>query len=156
MRKAAPRSRKESGSSGEQGFWPSYTDMMSAVALILFFLMLLAYIQNIITNNDLSHKEEELRDTITKLASVTQQVKDKESELQEASDNLETARKDLDDQQIQLDSQHASIIEQANMILQQQTDIESQKATIEQQKQWIAQQQQYLDDTQAVHHNAAL
>ena len=42
MRKAAPRSRKESGSSGEQGFWPSYTDMMSAVALILFFLMLLA------------------------------------------------------------------------------------------------------------------
>ena len=149
MRKAAPRSRKESGSSGEQGFWPSYTDMMSAVALILFFLMLLAYIQNIITNNDLSHKEEELRDTITKLASVSQQVKDKESELQEASDNLETARKDLDDQQIQLDSQHASIIEQANMILQQQTDIESQKATIEQQKQWIAQQQQYLDDTQA-------
>ena len=135
MRKAAPRSRKESGSSGEQGFWPSYTDMMSAVALILFFLMLLAYIQNIITNNDLSHKEEELRDTITKLASVSQQVKDKESELQEASDNL--------------DSQHASIIEQANMILQQQTDIESQKATIEQQKQWIAQQQQYLDDTQA-------
>ena len=149
MRKAAPHSRKESGSSGEQGFWPSYTDMMSAVALILFFLMLLAYIQNIITNNDLSHKEEELRDTITQLASVTQQVKDKESELQEASDNLETARKDLDDQQVQLDSQHSSIIEQANMILQQQTDIENKKATIEQQKEWIAQQQKYLDDTQA-------
>ena len=149
MRKAPPRSRKESSSSGEQGFWPSYTDMMSAVALILFFLMLLAYIQNIITNNDLSHKEEELRDTINQLASVTQQVRDKESELQEASDNLETARKDLDDQQVQLDSQHSSIIEQANMILQQQTDIENQKATIEQQKEWIAQQQKYLDDTQA-------
>ena len=29
---------------GEQGFWPSYADMMSAVALILFFLMLLSYI----------------------------------------------------------------------------------------------------------------
>ena len=27
-------------SEGEQGFWPSYADMMSAVALILFFLML--------------------------------------------------------------------------------------------------------------------
>ena len=34
---------------GEQGFWPSYADMMSAVALILFFLMLLSYIQNLIT-----------------------------------------------------------------------------------------------------------
>ena len=36
---------------GEQGFWPSYADMMSAVALILFFLMLLSYIQNLITGN---------------------------------------------------------------------------------------------------------
>ena len=41
------------GSQGEQGFWPSYADMMSAVALILFFLMLLSYIQNLITGNDL-------------------------------------------------------------------------------------------------------
>ena len=41
---------------GEQGFWPSYADMMSAVALILFFLMLLAYIQNLITGNDLRRK----------------------------------------------------------------------------------------------------
>ena len=38
---------------GEQGFWPSYADMMSAVALILFFLMLLSYIQNLITGNNL-------------------------------------------------------------------------------------------------------
>ena len=28
-----------SSSDGEQGFWPSYADMMSAVALILFFLI---------------------------------------------------------------------------------------------------------------------
>ena len=37
-------------SEGEQGFWPSYADMMSAVALILFFLMLLSYIQNLIAH----------------------------------------------------------------------------------------------------------
>ena len=48
---------------GEQGFWPSYADMMSAVALILFFLMLLSYIQNLITGNDLQNTQELLADT---------------------------------------------------------------------------------------------
>ena len=89
---------------GEQGFWPSYTDMMSAVALILFFLMLLAYIQNIITNNDLSHKEEELKDTLAQLSLTASQVEDKEKELQDVSSNLETARQDLDIQQMALDA----------------------------------------------------
>ena len=52
MRRAGYSPRTvESG--GEQGFWPSYADMMSAVALILFFLMLLSYIQNLITGNNL-------------------------------------------------------------------------------------------------------
>ena len=48
---------------GEQGFWPSYADMMSAVALILFFLMLLSYIQNLITGNDLQNTQEVLAET---------------------------------------------------------------------------------------------
>ena len=34
------RGGTNAGAQGEQGFWPSYADMMSAVALILFFLML--------------------------------------------------------------------------------------------------------------------
>lgn len=148
MRKTSRRTQT-GVSNGEQGFWPSYTDMMSAVALILFFLMLLAYIQNIITNNDLAHKEEELRDTLNQLIVATQQVKDKEEELQTVSDNLETARQDLDQQQITLDQQASSIIEQANFILQQQEDIAAQKDTIAQQQTQMAQQQLYLDNTQA-------
>ena len=141
MRRTSRRTQTGT-SNGEQGFWPSYTDMMSAVALILFFLMLLAYIQNIITNNDLSHKEEELRDTLNQLIVATQQVKDKEAELQTVSDNLETAQQDLNQQKITLDQQASSIIEQANFIMQQQADIAAQKET-------IAQQQKYLESTQA-------
>ena len=113
MRRTSRRTQTGT-SNGEQGFWPSYTDMMSAVALILFFLMLLAYIQNIITNNDLSHKEEELRDTLNQLIVATQQVKDKEAELQTVSDNLETAQQDLDQQKITLDQQASSIIDLIN------------------------------------------
>ena len=48
---------------GEQGFWPSYADMMSAVALILFFVMLLSYIQNLITGNNLQNTEAALAST---------------------------------------------------------------------------------------------
>lgn len=141
MRKA-PRRAQNGTSNGEQGFWPSYTDMMSAVALILFFLMLLAYIQNIITNNSLRDKELELRNTLDKLIVATQQVQDKESELQTVTDNLENAQKDLDRKQLTLDEQADSIVEQANFILQQQADIAAQRET-------IAQQQQYLQNTQA-------
>ena len=61
MRRGGSYRRGESG--GEQGFWPSYADMMSAVALILFFLMLLSYIQNLVTGNDLQNTQEVLAQT---------------------------------------------------------------------------------------------
>lgn len=147
-------SRPDSG--GEQGFWPSYTDMMSAVALILFFLMLLAYIQNIITNNDLLNKEEELKDTLEQLSLAAAQVEDKEKELQAVSDTLEIARQDLDEQQIKLDDQQAQlrqqeedIAQQAAYILQQQDDIAAQQDTIAQQQAQMERQQIYLNNTQA-------
>jgi chemotaxis protein MotB len=41
----------------EQNFWPSYADMMSSFALILFFLMLLSYLSNIQTGNNLRNTE---------------------------------------------------------------------------------------------------
>ena len=66
---------------GEQGFWPSYADMMSAVALILFFLMLLSYIQNLITGNNLQNTQELLDDTKTRLASTELELKDTEDSL---------------------------------------------------------------------------
>lgn len=134
---------------GEQGFWPSYTDMMSAVALILFFLMLLAYIQNIITNNDLLQKEQELKNTLAQLFDTTTQVEDKEKELQDVSDTLETARQDLDIQQMALDAQQALLKEQEEKLAQQQADIEAQQDTIAQQQAQMEQQKIYLQDTQA-------
>ena len=75
---------------GEQGFWPSYADMMSAVALILFFLMLLSYIQNLITGNNLQNTRELLEDTEVRLA-------DTELELKETEDSLAMTLKEVED-----------------------------------------------------------
>ena len=146
--KRARRAGTSRDNGGEQGFWPSYTDMMSAVALILFFLMLLAYIQNIITNNSLTQKEQLLEDTIAKLTSTTLEVEDKEKKLQSVSDTLETAKQDLDIQQMALDAQQALLLEQEEKLKQLQADIDAKQATVLEQQAKIDQQQAYLSKTQ--------
>ena len=84
---------------GEQGFWPSYADMMSAVALILFFLMLVSYIQNLITGNDLQNTQEVLADTEARLALTLRQVEDAEIKLAGVTDDLTKAQLTLDEQE---------------------------------------------------------
>lgn len=148
MRRANRRPSAVQSPGGEQGFWPSYADMMSAVALVLFFLMLLAYIQNIITNNDLMHKEAQLRETLAQLELASDQVAQKEAELQTVSDNLELARNDLDAQQAQITQQQAQIAEQSASIAQQQAEIAIQQDTIAAQQAQAEQQRIYLTDTQ--------
>ena len=59
---------------GEQGFWPSYADMMSAVALILFFVMLLSYIQNLITGNNLQNTKAALEETEERLTAIEKHI----------------------------------------------------------------------------------
>ena len=127
---------------GEQGFWPSFADMMSAVALILFFLMLLAYIQNMITDNDLRATKEALVEAQAQLDITSREVEENRKELEVLFENLNTARKDLDDQQLRID-------EQVQTIASQQADIENQKLTIETQQQSIAAQQRNIADQQS-------
>lgn len=136
-------------SGGEQGFWPSYADMMSAVALILFFLMLLAYIQNMITDNDLKGTKEELTEALAQLSITSAEVEQAQKELQVIFENLELARKDLDAQQLHIDEQESYISQQADYIAQQQASIDAQRAIIAQQQAQADAQQEYLNSTQA-------
>ena len=126
---------------GEQGFWPSYADMMSAVALILFFLMLLSYIQNLITGNNLQStkaalattqeelagtEEElsatriELTDTQSVLALTLQQVEAAEDQLSKITLDLDAAKKALQDQQKELDGQNRLLADQKALIADQE------------------------------------
>ena len=109
-----------SDSEGEQGFWPSYADMMSAVALILFFLMLLSYIQNLITGNNLQNTQEVLADTQSKLAITLSQVQDAEDELAIISLNLDEAKATLEQQQEDINGQLALIDQQQALISEQE------------------------------------
>lgn len=119
---------------GEQGFWPSYADMMSAVALILFFLMLLSYIQNLITGNDLQNTQEllsdtriALSDTEETLALTRQQVEDAEKELSKITIDLDEARLTLTEQQSQLAEQQEELAAQDKLLADQKALIGSQE-----------------------------
>ena len=149
MKKNRGTSSYVNSSGGEQGFWPSYADMMSAVALILFFLMLLAYIQNMITDNDLKGTKEELTEALAQLSITSAEVEQAQQELQVIFENLELARQDLDAQQLHIDEQESYISQQAEYIAQQQASIDAQREIIAQQQAQADAQQQYLNSTQA-------
>ena len=98
-----------SSEKGEQGFWPSYADMMSAMALILFFLMLLSYIQNLITGNDLKSTQGLLDDTRMALTLT-------EAEMEDARNKLQLITTELDGAQLQLKDQKGIIADQEALI----------------------------------------
>jgi len=129
---------------GEQGFWPSYADMMSAVALILFFLMLLSYIQNLITGNDLQNTQEVLEETRSKLALTLTEVEDAEAQLKIVSDDLEDAQLTLHNQQEEITQYARRIDEYAKELDAYAKEISGQQETIAKQQQLIDSQEDYL------------
>ena len=131
-------------SQGEQGFWPSYADMMSAVALILFFLMLLSYIQNLITGNDLQNTQEVLEETRSALALTLSQVEDAESRLKTVSDDLSEANLTLHTQQEQITQYARRIDEYARELDAYAEEISGQRETIAEQQTLIDAQEEYL------------
>ena len=124
-------------SDGEQGFWPSYADMMSAVALILFFLMLLSYIQNLITGNNLQNTQELLSSTEELLSSTQLQLEDTESSLALTLKQVEDAQSDLEKITIDLD--------EAKLTLdRQKKDLAAQNKLLADQKALLGEQEQYM------------
>ncbi len=74
--------RRRGGSKPEaDNFWPAFTDIMSTIALILFFLILISYLSNIIVSKDLKSKKQELADA--------------KAEISRAEDRLELLKDDL-------------------------------------------------------------
>lgn len=124
-------------SDGEQGFWPSYADMMSAVALILFFLMLLSYIQNLITGNNLQSTQERLLSTEDKLAST-------QIQLQDTEDSLALTLKQVQDAESELSKITVDLDEARLTLRQQKDDLAAQDRLLADQKALIGEQEQYM------------
>ena len=131
MRRTGSYRHPESG--GEQGFWPSYADMMSAVALILFFLMLLSYIQNLVTGNDLQNTQEVLENTRLQVQLTQEQLESLTNELDLKQDQIEDYSLQIVQQTEKLEAQQQLISRQEAYLLaanDELTDMRNQMQTI--------------------------
>ena len=129
---------------GEQGFWPSYADMMSAVALILFFLMLLSYIQNLITGNDLQNTQEALEDTRLRLGETQLALSETEDTLSLTLKEVAEAENQLSRITIDLDEAKLTLTQQQQDLEQQKKDLASQDKLLADQAALIGRQEDYL------------
>ena len=131
-------------SDGEQGFWPSYADMMSAVALILFFLMLLSYIQNLITGNNLQSTQEKLANTEMKLVSTEENLASAELELEDMEKTLALTLQQVEKAESDLAKITVDLDEAKLTLTQQQQDLNAQNKLLADQKALIGEQEQYM------------
>ena len=136
---------------GEQGFWPSYADMMSAVALILFFLMLLSYISNMITGNNLKNTEQQLDETRIQLVQREKELNELESTLaltkqqvEDAASELEKVSEDLDEVKLTLAAKEKDLAEQDKLLADQKARLTDQESKLSEQQVLIGEQEEYL------------
>ncbi len=115
----------------EQGFWPSYADMMSAVALILFFLMLLSYISNIITGHNLRNTEALLNLTQEQVAAAEAEYAEAQADYTAALADLQSLTVKLSLKQEELERYAIQIRSQTDMIAEQEKLIGDQRAYLE-------------------------
>lgn len=101
---------------GEQNFWPSFTDMISTIALILFFLMILAYIQNIVTGKNLEVAKRNLDESKAEISRA-------ENRLDLLGDKLDEVKAEVKEGERELKLSEKQIEEQKEIIAESNREL---------------------------------
>jgi len=96
---------------GGENFWPSFTDLISTVAMILFVLVLLAYIQNLISSKQLNAVRWELVISTRRMADAREQLKQTEAKLRSLGDEIRAGQAQLAQSQAQVEAQQTAVEE---------------------------------------------
>jgi len=126
------RRRYFRNSEAAQNFWPSFTDVMSTVTIVLFFLMLLAYIQNIITGKNFALSRKELEQTELKLEDLHIQLGEAERELSLKKEELEKTKAEVEKGQKELALSKKEIEDQKNIIAMSNQELAELREKLEQ------------------------
>jgi len=132
------RSRNFKDTSNVQEFWPSFADVMATIAMILFFLMLLSYIQNVITGHKLDFSLGQLQDTELALDITRDELWIKGLEIGEAETNLELLRDELELMRSEIERTRAEVERGKRDLEVSEMEIENRETEIESQRQIIA------------------
>jgi chemotaxis protein MotB len=103
------RRRRLLGDEEVENFWPSFTDLTSTMALILFVLVLLAYIQNLISGKNLAVVKTELTRTLERLQGSQQQITSAQKKLRLLAAEIEAGQAQLKLSEQRVDQQQEVI-----------------------------------------------
>ncbi len=100
------RRRRSAVEVEQENFWPAFTDIMSTIALILFFLILISYLSNIIVSKDLDLKKNELAQAKAEITSaqdrldlLLDQVEETKAEVERGKQALKLSEDEIEKQQ---------------------------------------------------------
>jgi chemotaxis protein MotB len=132
------RKRNFSKKGEAQNFWPSFTDVMATIALVLFFLMLLAYIQYIVTGKNLEAAgknlemlNRQLDDTQLKLESSKAEINNAKDELRLLQDEIAQTKAEVDQGKIDLKLSQLEIDKQKKIIANSNQELAKLRAKLQ-------------------------
>lgn len=108
---------------GTDTFWPSFTDLISTFVIILFTLVLLAFIQNIVTGNNLEHARKQLMDTEKRLEASKAEISRAENQLRLLQDDLADTKAEIEVGQIALKLSEEQIARQSKIIAESNREL---------------------------------
>ncbi len=117
------RRRNFRKSAEPENFWPSFTDLISTIALVLFFLMLLAYLQNIISGKNLEFAQRQVIDTQRQLEVANAEISQAEKNLRLLMDRIEEVKAEVELGEIALTLSEEQIEEQRQIIAESNREL---------------------------------
>jgi chemotaxis protein MotB len=119
------RNRKSMMPGGEstENYWPAFADLTSTIALILFVLVLLAYLQNLISGKNLQHVKSQLDATLARLDSSRAAISRSEKKLRLLEDSIKRTMAEVESGRIQLKLSEDKIEAQRQIIAESNRDL---------------------------------
>jgi chemotaxis protein MotB len=117
------RRRFNAGDDAGENFWPSFTDLISTVALILFVIVLLAYIQNLLAGKKLEYMRAQLDDTHRRLETSQLEISRSERRLKLLEDDLDRTMAEIEEGQTRLTLSEQRVAEQQTIIAESNREL---------------------------------
>ncbi len=125
------RTRNFRKTSEDNNFWPAFTDVMSTVVLVLFFLILLAYVQQIILGSNFNNLKVQLKDTEQVLEERKLELTKREDALRILNDELETTKAEVEQGEKQLKLSAKMLEDQAKIIANSNEELGTLRAKLQ-------------------------
>jgi len=100
-----------------ENFWPSFADVMSTIALVMLFLVMIVFVRNIIISIDLDDQKNKLASTQTELESQMNILIQTDKELKEREDFIFLLEESIDELAEQYSQAEKNLGEQLQIII---------------------------------------